>query len=506
MTLEELKKQLSDDYELVCFEDLAAVLLNQKNLYSVLEKYYQKEYTPEQKLIFYTAHRPSSAQLCVFQSAVSDVDISNFFILICSPFDLSADLIFANSQHGFDDVVIEHLVCNIAQTNSLQSDVADIETMCPLPWMHLEVLPTRDISPCCVNTMFLGKVEDLQTKNLFYTKDMQQLRQQLLAGEKPTSCNYCWQRESHNQISHRQRQLSLYKKELLSNWIYDPKIRSLDLRLGNTCNFKCRICHIPHSSLRIREELKFAETIEKKQSLMQSQIFDQNLWFDNIDKFFEDLNSIWGDLLNIDIIGGEPFFLKNLPDILDHIIDIGHADHIRLHITTNGSVYPKNIIDRLCKFKFIDIAISIDNIEDRFELERGGSWSTIVNNVKQFLALDKSKFRSYAYCTVNIQNVLYLDDLLSWCESENMDLIFNILELPEYFSINQLTEKAKWLVMEKYKNSSHPQLQAMAQQVMVSSGSDGKRFIDEIKKFDKRRNENFLLSHKTIAEAMGLTL
>lgn len=399
----------------------------------------------------------------------------------------------------------QHRLCDLEKTNSVLLDVADVQTMCPLPWMHTRVGTAGNLYPCCYSSTVIGNVKDLQTKNLFNGQDMQQLRDQMLRGERPSSCNYCWNRESHNQASYRQHLMNIHHKELLSDWLYDPKIRSLELKLSSTCNYKCRICDIPNSSLRITEEINFADTQQTKQYLFQTQILDQNEWYNNIDKFLLSMQSAWSDLLNLDFVGGETFIAKNLPTLLDHIIDCGHADHISLQFTTNGSIFPKDLIDRLSVFKFVNIAISIDNVEDRFELERGGIWLHVVENTRKFLSLDKNKFKTFAYCTVNIQNVLYLDDIVNWAKSENIDLVFAMLEQPEYFSINYLTNKAKNLVIEKYNNTAHPELLPIVQQVLSIDGSDGQLFVTEMKKFDHRRTQNFLLTHQAIAEAMGFT-
>lgn len=403
-------------------------------------------------------------------------------------------------------IVIKQRLCNLKKTNTALLDVVDVQTMCPLPWTHTRIGTAGNLYPCCYSSLVIGKVQDLQTKNLFHGQDMQQLRDQMLRGERPSSCNYCWDRESHNQASYRQQRMSMHHKELLSDWIYDPKIRSLELKLSSTCNYKCRICDIPNSSLRITEEIKFADTQQTKQYLKQTQILEQNKWYDNIDKFLLSMQSAWPDLSNLDLVGGETLIAKNLPTVLDHIIDLGHADHISLQLTTNGSIFPKDLIARLSQFKFVDIAISIDNVEDRFEFERGGSWLNVVENIREFLSLDKTKFKSFAYCTVNIQNVLYLDDIVNWAKSKNIDLVFAMLEQPEYFSINYLTSRAKNLVIEKYTNTVHPELLPIVQQVMSIDCSDGQLFVAEMKKFDYRRTQNFLLTHKAIAEAMGFYL
>jgi MoaA/NifB/PqqE/SkfB family radical SAM enzyme len=504
MTLEELKSQLSKQYNLVCFEDFACLTKSTEQLYETIKQYHLPEYHPDQRLVFYTCYQPSLNQLCQLQMALALIDISNCFVLLCSPYDLQNDLFIANEKHGYDQTVINNLLTAIEPTEFFGTDSVLLDTLCPLPWMHLEVERTGSVTPCCFSSLTLGNLKDSQTQNLFYSKDMQDLRSQMLRGEKPTSCQFCWQKESYKQISHRQRCLSMYQKDLLSTWISSPKIRSLDLKLGNTCNFKCKICDLATSSLRISEELKFATAPAQKEKIQQ--IVDESQWYDNIENFLHRLDSTWPDLLNLDITGGEPFLLKSLPGALDRIITLGHAEHIRLHFHTNGSVFPENLISKLSQFRLNDIAISIDNLEEKFESERGGHWQDVVDNVQKFLSLDQNKFRVYVYCTVNIQNILDLDDMFAWGESNGVDIVLNILENPLHFSIDQLTAKGKQLVIEKYQNSSRTELRAIATQVQNSVGSDGTKFVAAVKQFDQRRQQNFVLSHQAIAIAMGFTV
>jgi MoaA/NifB/PqqE/SkfB family radical SAM enzyme len=504
MTPAELKDQLSKQYDLVCFEDFACLTKSTEQLYAILKKYHLSEYRPTQRLVFYTQYRPSLDQLYAFQMALALIDISNYFVMLCSPYNLHNDLVNANNKHGYDQTAICNELINVEPTDILNSTLVSLDSLCPLPWMHLEIERTGSITPCCFSSLQLGNLKDSQAQDLFYGKEMQNLRSEMLQGKKPQSCEFCWQKESYKQISHRQRCLSMYQTELLSNWISTPTLRSLDLKLGNTCNFKCKICDLPASSLRISEELKFATDPEQKQKIQL--IVNESQWYEYIENFLHRLDSAWSDLLNLDITGGEPFLLKNLPGTLDHIINLGHANHIRLHFHTNGSVFPENLITKLSQFQLNDIAISIDNIENKFESERGGSWQDIVSNTQKFLSLDREKFRIYVYCTVNIQNILDLDEIFQWGESNNIDIVLNILENPSYFSIDNLTPEGRQLVMLKYQNSARPELKALATQVQHSTGSDGTSFVAAVKQFDQRRQQNFVLSHQAIAIAMGFTV
>jgi hypothetical protein len=110
------------------------------------------------------------------------------------------------------------------------------------------------------------------------------------------------------------------------------------------------------------------------------------------------------------------------------------------------------------------------------------------------------------FTTVNIQNVLYLDELYSWAESTGLRVVLNVLKGPQFMNIDYMTQAAKDLVIEKFQNSSIPELQSIANRVKKSPGSNGEKFIEYMQQLDKWRNENFGLTHKEIANAMGYML
>jgi MoaA/NifB/PqqE/SkfB family radical SAM enzyme len=504
MTPELLAHQLSSQYELVCFEDFAKLTANTKSLYAVLEQHKLAQYQPQQRLVFYTQHRLSLNQLCHFQLAAALVDISNSFIILCTPYDLTSDLIIANQQHGYDHTVIECKIISVDSQALLTAEFASLDTLCPLPWMHLNVGSLGDITSCCHSAKSLGHIQQHQMKDVFFGESMQHVRSQMLHGQQPESCQLCFKQEAHNKRSPRNYALDLYKKPLLSTYLDDVKIRSLDLKLGNTCNFKCKICNKDYSSQHASEELKYTSDVQQLTDIRRS--IDLGQWYDHQDNFSQQLDLLWANLINIDILGGEPFLLKTLPSFLDQACQLDHASHIRLHFNTNGSVWPENLIDTLCKFQFVDIGISIDNIGPRFEIERGGVWHDVEQNVHKFLSLPPDKFKVYLYCTVNAQNVLDLDELYNWAESIGIGVMLSWLEAPSCFSIENLTDQAKHLVISKYQNSHQPDLRLIADLVRHSKGSDGTDFVAAIKQFDQRRQQNFILSHQPIAIAMGFAV
>lgn len=504
MIPEQLRQQLSEQYSLVCFEDFAKSIQHTSFLYEILQQYHQVAYQPDQKLVFYTQHQLDLNHLCHLQLAAALIDISNSFIMVCSPYDLTSQLEIANQRHGHDHIVIDCKIVDLENTVLLPTEVISLDTLCPLPWMHLEVGNMGYVHACCLTIDPLGHIQQDQLQDIFYGQDMQDMRSQMLRGEKPKACQHCWEQELHGQRSPRQRHMAMHQKDLLSTYVGDVKIRSLDLKLGNTCNFKCKICSKYSSSQFASEDLKYADTPQQISEIRR--VIDLGKWYDSDHQVLAQLDTIWPNLLNLDIIGGEPFLLKHLADVLARVAQSAHAEHIRLRFNTNGSVFPNNLIDTLSSFRLVDIGISIDNIGQKFEIERGGAWDEVEANIQQFLLLDRIKFRVYVLCTVNIQNVLDLDQLYQWADDMGIDIVLNLLDRPSYLSIDNLTPAAQQLVISKYQNSNRPELCAIATQVANSQGSNGADFVAAMKQFDQRRQQNFGLSHNAIAIAMGFTV
>ena len=65
-------------------------------------------------------------------------------------------------------------------------------------------------------------------------------------------------------------------------------------------------------------------------------------------------------------------------------------------------------------FQQVDISISVDNVGDRFEFERGGAWDIVEQNIAQFRV--ETNFNVSIMPTINIQNVFYIEDLIAWAD------------------------------------------------------------------------------------------
>lgn len=482
------------NFNVLSCTDLSMITAGPTTLYKLFQNLYKEEFAVNDRICFYTNYRiPESLWKHLYQAA-NQIDISNFFITIISSKDVSAESTEQALKWSVDPVPFGTLQIDNVESEPLTNNYIVPDTICPLPWMHLEIKNDSTVRPCCVFKGSVGNVENNSLTEIFYNQSMAGLRSEFLSGKMPVGCNVCWKNEELNVVSNRQRHLNLLRTKLLTNYLDDPKISSLDLKPGNTCNFKCRICG-PESSSLWAKEIKINST-----SNVQHRSFN---WATDREQIFNEIIECSDNLINVDMYGGEPFLIKPLTGLVEKLVAQEKAHNIRLHYNTNGSIWPENLISLWPHFLHVDLHVSIDNIGQRFELERGGSWQDIEQNIKKFKELNFSNLKISIMPVINIMNVLYIDELFSW--AKDIDLSVNPLYLqhPGHLSIENLTADAKNLVLTKYSNSNHPEIKKIIKIIQNSKNGDGIDFIKYMKKLDQIRNESFLDSHKDIAKAMG---
>jgi radical SAM protein with 4Fe4S-binding SPASM domain len=462
MNSQELKASLP--YNLLVFADIASVSNTPTEAYKLLESVHKDKFADNERIVFY-GNNPEPGLIKHINQARNLLDIGEFFCLF------------------YTDIVD-------AEVHSTRYKIAD--TVCPLLWSHLEVRHNGDVYPCCVNKTPVGNANENSLQEIFNNDSMVLLRRQLATGGRPASCDHCWNLEKQGLSSNRMWHVGKNANSFYSSWHNDVKIRSLDLKPSNTCNFKCRTCNPNNSSL-IADEVRRHSTIP----------IVSDRWEEYGDYTWAELDTLLPNIENLDFFGGEPFLLKELKQFLRSAVESKHSNHIRLHFNTNGSIFPKDIIDTLTQFKEVDIAFSIDDIGKRFELSRGGVWGDVEANILKFKELG---FNPYIFPTVNVQNVFYLDKLIEWANSNGILCTFNYLEFPRWLNIDSMTESARDLVINKYKDSNNPTLQAIATRIAHSSGADGVNFVRQMKRLDSIRNQDFSSTHKEIAQAMGYNL
>jgi MoaA/NifB/PqqE/SkfB family radical SAM enzyme len=336
------------------------------------------------------------------------------------------------------------------------------DKFCVLPWVSLETSPVGTVRPCCLAEEEIvddqGAKFDLNTANFAGIQNsayMQDLRQQFLDGKQPQTCRKCWREERAGRTSKRMHTLDRLKHMIPDQaWTADARpLMFLDLKLGNICNLKCRICGSWSSSTFAAEELDQIKGNEAKKASYHYQMLRAGSWPRENKLFWNEVDLVCDQLRYIEFTGGEPFMIQEHFDMLQGLVDRGIAGNIEIHYNTNGTQYPEQAERIWSYFKTVEIAFSIDDVGDRFEYQRTNAvWSEVVENINKFrLMRDRHTNIQLQVCsTVNVFNVYYLEDLANWIDTQAFDFVYwNMMHEAYYFSINTLPDATKQALTEK---------------------------------------------------------
>lgn len=302
-------------------------------------------------------------------------------------------------------------------------------TFCAFPFTHLVIHNSGTYGPCCgASEHFFvddnNKVESdkmfdstkstaikpygLGIKEAFNSEPMEHIRQELLKGNKPSACASCWKQEKNKVItSKRQENNDLYfalRPEFKGIFDYEPSkisinphIRSLDLKFSNKCNLHCLMCSTGNSDMwmpldekinqylikrNLKRDTKSGNVLEwndekNDTNLYHStdhQVKNSEQFYNRVGSFpqhlFEEIKSLIPQLREIQCTGGEPFVSKQFIELLKYAIDTGHAEHIALEITTNGTKFVTDVMELLIHFRHVRFLVSVDGAGSTYEYIR----------------------------------------------------------------------------------------------------------------------------------------
>jgi MoaA/NifB/PqqE/SkfB family radical SAM enzyme len=380
---------------------------------------------------------------------------------------------------------------------------------CVLPWVSIEASPIGTVRPCCLaddeivdnagNKFELSTADFADIQN---SDHMRRLREQFLAGDRPQTCRKCWNEERGGRTSKRMHTLDRLKHTITdTEWTADAKpLMFLDLKLGNICNLKCRICGSWSSSQFATEEINQLPR-EQQKSSHAYQMLRAGAWPRENTQFWQQIDNVLTDIRYIEFTGGEPFMIDEHFDMLQGIIDRGIADQVEIHYNTNGTQYPAQGEAIWKHFKTVEIAFSIDDIGERFEYQRSNAnWQEVCANLDRFRDLKEChKNIVLQICTtVNVFNVRYLDQVAQWIDKnkESFNFVYwNMMHDAWYFSIATLPDPAKASITEHLCTADVPpqyreEFDRIVDFMNTGASTDGFILRMKIADLDRKRNQN----------------
>ncbi len=382
--------------------------------------------------------------------------------------------------------------------NKFSKDIDQtIPTFCAVPFIGMLVNTDSTLQTCCMMKRGTHRLKDdngnlLTIKNklsdAWNCKEMQAVRTAMISGQSLEGCKVCYLQESSGRTSNRQFANTEWSNKLGEKTLYDLidraaisggeldyKVAYLDLRLGNLCNLKCRMCNPFNSSQIAKEHLELEKKDSKYQTVWAKSFgrFDKRIM--DLQPFFES-NFLWDQIIElipslqkVYMTGGEPTLINNNFRFMEECIRKGRRD-MTLFFNTNCTNVNKKFTNLIGQFSKVSINASIDGVGEVNDYIRSPShWSQINANVETLAQMPNVSLGVTP--TVQVYNIFNLVDTLKWVDQLNVkyrkhifvDFLINVH--PAHLSVSILPDEIRHKVAndlieykKQYIKSNSPEL------------------------------------------------
>ena len=336
--------------------------------------------------------------------------------------------------------------------------MADQRIFCAVPWHNTHIYWDGNYGNCCNEAHAPKDAQNLKTSsiiNWYNSNSMQDFRKRILGNEFLSECRFCYQQEQQGHESRRVKEN--FKTGIFTEQAFDRSFEQSPWRehftedtnrlpidwhvdFGNECNLACKMCS-PQSSSRIAGHYK-------------TWGFDtpaQINWTDDDDswrQFLTNINLV-DRLHRIHIMGGEPLLSKKFKEFIDFIAD--YKQSISISFVTNGTLFNDEIIDKLTKFKQIDIEVSLESVHsNNHYIRQGSDTNQVLSNIKKLLSLKNENFNIILRSVPQLLNVNNYFDYILYAFNNRISIQSIPLMQPDYLAINILPWEIRKQLIEKY--------------------------------------------------------
>ena len=433
-------------------------------------------------------------------------------------------------------------------------------TFCPLPWNSINLRNNGDLRICC-NTNSYSPKRGIMTKEdgtpYNAGKDdwnearnaelLKEVRVSMMKGEWHPECTRCKKEEESGMRSRREYEnddwgkysgdISLEKMLPITeeDGTLDTSkqdIEFMDIRYGNFCNLKCRMCGPTDSHKWYDDFVKTTgrthykdthETIQLTKNAKGKWHTDQYDWFQDNDIYWNNFEKYAPDAKKLYIVGGEPLIIDEHQESLERLVASGKAGKIQLEYNTNLTMVPDRLVHLWEQFKQIRIGVSIDGIGDVFNYQRTpAKFDAVYANMMTLQNNERINLKVWFAYTVTPMNVFHTADFMKWKLTESGLDKFNpitgprpvithhMCHSPKYYNVKVLPQYLKDQVAEHYqehkdwvlttdfsdkvKDNFIKVLTGIEKFMMSEDYSEEwlDHFIDQTAKLDEVRNQNIL--------------
>jgi len=416
-------------------------------------------------------------------------------------------------------------------------------SFCLAKWKQVSLHLSTGLNNSCYHPpLHKINIEDIKKdpSALHNTKQKFKARKQMMCGERPLECSYCWDMEDQGKLSDRHyRSGEPWAAKDFDAIVSNPESNVIpsyvEVNFNNACNLACSYCSPQFSSTWMKEVKKYG-------AYPTTQPHNDPMYFTGdrrpipnreynpyLEAFWKWWPELYKELVHFRMTGGEPLMDKNTYKVFDYVLENSKPD-LHLNVTSNFSVEEKlweKYISYVKKLTTGNIEhfmqyVSVDTWGKHAEYIRSGlDFNLLIKRVEQFLSEIPSYSSITFIITMSNLSIHNLDLLLRYIlylrkeYSNNFQRVWfdtPILRHPEWMSMQILPEhyvekleKSKQFMLEnlespnnRFKGFKDYEVQRLDRDItLMRQGTNNVErkkadFYNFFNEYDKRHNTNFL--------------
>jgi MoaA/NifB/PqqE/SkfB family radical SAM enzyme len=296
-------------------------------------------------------------------------------------------------------------------------------------------------------------LKDISIAEAWNSDYYKQLRLDMLAGLPNKNCEKCYLQEQLGGYSKRMQindttsfDINYYKNKTAADGSTTIAPSRIDIRVGNICNLKCVHCWTGNSSKWYEDKL----LLDKYENTTNYKI--NNKWISEKGSVWQYVRDNCDTINSLNILGGEPFASKEHNQLIDWLIENDKLD-IELCYVSNGTLLYPDVIDKLKKFKHVELGISLDDIHERAEFVRFPTkWNRLEENLKYINESFNGAYLTWSCYNINF---FHLAETYKYCADNftNMDFrLGDFVNSPAHMSVQNLPLSFKHKILDRTKS------------------------------------------------------
>lgn len=281
---------------------------------------------------------------------------------------------------------------------------------CMFPWFQLNIDYEKTVKPCCFMSrrQQFENINELRDISSIWNQDyLKSIRKAIGYGGSYNPCEGCTFAENYNtdatemnfsnmpdyltekQITNWQKAMKNFNEKKI---VLDSLPVCYTIVFGVSCNIRCKMC--------FQNEIR---TLHKEEIPVEMLL---------------DMKECWTTAMEIQIIGGEPLYIKESIKFLQAIADDPDYDSVLVTVVTNGLLLDE-FFEMFKKFKHLKIRVSLDGVKDVYnEIRRGSNWNRVEKNILMYIDYAKKNNLDWIIATQNTfmkSTLIGLKEFTDWC-------------------------------------------------------------------------------------------